>query len=237
MMNFEQLRNSCISRTFNNLTTRWAGNKWIKKTSELFYWRLKKWEEGEFSNNHFRFFYTRFFDLEESFYHDKSVLDIGCGPRGSLEWIAEHAHCTGLDPLADRYRKLTGKTQKMHYVTGNCESIPFGPDSFDVVSAFNSLDHVDDLSRCCGEIIRVLKPGGLLLLIVDIHDQATLTEPIIISWDFLELFQPALEIISENHFEGHRMYKSLRQGIPFDHRDPTRRYGILTAKLIKTPYK
>lgn len=232
-MNFEKLRKSVFYKGFINTTRGWVGNKRLKQATELLYWRLKKWEEKEFNNSHYQYFYTNYFGLSASYFEDKSILDIGCGPRGSLEWISNRAECIGLDPLAEKYQQLNRSAHQMKYITGHCEDIPFQACYFDIVSAFNSLDHVDEPDKCREEIIRVLKPGGLLLLIVDIHDQPTVTEPTVISWDFLKLFGPHFEILEEKHFEGHRMYKSIRKGVPFDHSDPSRRYGVLTAKLVK----
>ena len=179
------------------------------------------------------YFFTEYFAIDASFYRGKSILDLGCGPRGSLEWATGAKRRVGLDPLARQYRRLSGSKHQMEYVTGHCEKIPYANESFDVVSSFNSLDHVDDLENCIGEIIRILKPGGLLFIIVDIHDDATVTEPSPVTWDLPERFKPGLELLSARHYEGHQMYKSIREGLPFDHNDNRKRYGVLTAKLRK----
>lgn len=129
----------------------------------------------------------------------------------------------------------------MRYVASGAEQIPFPDAYFDVVCSFNSLDHVDDLNRVIGEIIRVLASNGLFLLLTDIHRQPTVLEPVACSWNVVEKFLPALEVVEERHFEYSvrsaegfgDIYQSLRQGVVYDHADPTDRYGILAAKFRK----
>ena len=54
-----------------------------KEFNELNYWKQRKKAEGILSNSHYKHFYTTHFGLEDSYYNNKIILDIGCGPRGS----------------------------------------------------------------------------------------------------------------------------------------------------------
>lgn len=118
-----------------------------KYESEFNYWKnvAEQEQNGSFYNNHYEQFYTELFDLDKTFYNDKIVLDIGCGPRGSLEWADMTKERIGLDPLADKYENLREGNHKMDYVSSCAENIPFNDNYFDVVCSFNSLDHVDNL--------------------------------------------------------------------------------------------
>ena len=40
----------------------------------------------------------KYFNLDKSFYKNKRILDVGCGPRGSLEWDDMALERVGLDP-------------------------------------------------------------------------------------------------------------------------------------------
>jgi SAM-dependent methyltransferase len=42
---------------------------------------------------------------------------------------------------------------------------PFGAGAFDVVLSGSTMEHVEDLRRWLAELVRLLKPGGLLALI------------------------------------------------------------------------
>jgi SAM-dependent methyltransferase len=232
-MNFEQIRKSIFFNFLNKLSNNLGKFINIKEPFEYLYWQIKKWEEGHFNNQHFEYFYTIHFGLSSDHYSNKSILDIGCGPRGSLEWAKTASLRIGLDPLAHKYAKMNKGSHQMKYVVGNCEQIPFESSYFDIVSSFNSLDHAKNPIKCISEICRVLKPGGIFLLIVDIHESPTVTEPSPVSWQVTKQISSELQLLSEDHFEGHRMYKSIRDGLPFDHDNPAKRYGILSAKFIK----
>ncbi len=44
------------------------------------------------------------------------------------------------------------------------ETLPFADSTFDLVSTFQTLEHVADVSECLREMVRVLRPGGVLYL-------------------------------------------------------------------------
>jgi ubiquinone/menaquinone biosynthesis C-methylase UbiE len=213
-----------------------------KEKAELAFWESRLQQQGVLSNDHFEYFYTTQFGLDREFYRNKSILDIGCGPRGSLEWATEARVRVGLDPLADAYRRLGTDRHVMQYIASGAEQIPFPDGSFDVVSSFNSLDHVEDLDRVVAEIIRVLGANGIFLLLTDIHLRPTVLEPVAYSWDVVEKFLPALELVEQRHFEYSvrsaegfgDIYQSLRKGVLYDHADTTERYGILAARFRKS---
>lgn len=207
----------------------------VKAASEFAYWAARHDKEGTLQHAHYGYFFTTHFGLDRAVYRGKRVLDVGCGPRGSLEWADEAAERVGLDPLIDAYRQLGIAAHKMSYVAAPAESIPFPDGYFDIVSSFNSLDHVDDLDRSIAEIIRVLAPGGLFLLLTDVNHPPTPCEPLTLTWDLVDRFQPALTLLESAHFEKLHggMYQSVHHRIPYDHGDERRRYGILSAKFLK----
>jgi len=146
------------------------------------------------------------------------------------------AERVGLDPLAESYRPLGIARHRMRYVASGAENVPFADGYFDVVCSFNSLDHVDDLDRTIAEITRVTRPGGLLLLITDLHEEPTPCEPIVFSWDIVERFQPAFRLLAQERYEKspEGVYQSIDAALPFDHSNPNQRYGVLTAKFRRT---
>lgn len=232
-MNIEKIKHTKWYEWLNKTTFTLLKSANVKERIEFLYWWIKKVEERKLTNHHYEPFYTNYFELPKNFYNDKVIMDIGCGPRGSLEWADNTKERYGLDPLAKKYLKLGADQHAMQYVEGVSENIPFENDYFDVITSFNSLDHVEDVEKSIIEIERVLKPNGVFLLIVDIHEQATLTEPSAFSWDVVKLFQHNFNFLSEKHYEGHQMYKSIRKSVRFDHSNEQKRYGILTLKLEK----
>ncbi|MBI4437481.1 class I SAM-dependent methyltransferase [Candidatus Uhrbacteria bacterium] len=214
---------------------------WKQKPSgkgyhEFGYWETRAKAEGTLINAHYKPFYTAHFGLTEQDYAGTSILDIGCGPRGSLEWADMTKERVGLDPLADYYQRIGARAHRMRYVSSPCEHIPFPDAHFDTVSSFNSLDHVDNLEQTADEIVRVLKPGGRFLLLTDVNHQPTPTEPIAFSWDILSAFLcRGLTCVQERRYERvpEGLYQGIDKSVPYDHTNQTPRYGILSAHFIK----
>lgn len=206
-----------------------------KRRAELGYWRRRAALEGALGGSHYEFFYTDHFGLDRRLYSGKAVLDVGCGPRGSLEWADMAATRIGLDPLVDSYRELGIERHAMTYVSGPAEEMPFPDDRFDVVSSFNSLDHVDDLDRTVEEIKRVLRTGGLFLLLTEVGHPPTDTEPQSFSFTVVERFAPQLDLVEVRQFEKSRpgIYDSIVAAVSYDHTLGTHRPGILSAKFRK----
>ena len=206
-----------------------------KRRSEFSYWKCKQTESGHLDNAFYQWLYTTYFGLTPDFYADKRVLDIGCGPRGSLEWAHMARERVGVDPLAKQYRKLGTDAHAMRYVNAGAESIPLPDQHFDVVAAFNSLDHVEDADRAIAEIKRLTRTGGLFLLIVEVNHAPTNTEPLTLQWNVVDRFRDCFEMIEQRSYEvgDHRLYRQLRRGALYDHSDPSARPALITAKFRK----
>ncbi len=212
-----------------------------KAEAELAFWESRLQQQGRLTNDHYEYFYTTHFGLEKAFYQGKKILDIGCGPRGSLEWAEGASLRVGVDPLAEAYRRLGTHQHAMAYIACGGEHLPFPSDFFDLVSSFNSLDHIEILGKVIDEIGRVTAPGGIFLLLADIHSQPTLLEPSAFTWDITDQFLPVLKLMDIKHFEytvfspeGYGdMYQSLHRGVPFNIYDPRSRDGILSALFQK----
>lgn len=208
----------------------------LKGWAELAYWRFKKRKEGTLTHHHYEAFFTDHFGLSRDFYQGKRVLDLGCGPRGSLEWATMTAERIGLDPLVHEYQTLGITAHQMQYIAASSEAIPFPDQYFDLVSSFNSLDHVADLAGTIQEIKRVLKPNGYFLLLTDVGHPPTITEPLSFSWEIIEAFKPELEVVRDLRFEKSKLgavYQSIRDAKPYNMQNTKRRYGVLSLMMRK----
>jgi len=191
----------------------------FKKHSELSYWKGRYSAEGRIlSNTHYEPLYTTAFGLTKSDFAGKKALDIGCGPRGSLEWADVASQRVGLDPLVNDYLKLGAAEHKMEYSAAPSESIPFGQGHFDIVTCLNALDHVDNFQRTVSEIKRVTKPDGLFLLSVEIDHPATPTEPLTLTTEMLRSsFQPEFKILEDYRVgtpKDHNLHGAVLSGVP-----------------------
>lgn len=210
--------------------------RWVKRRGELAYWRGRVAAEGTLANFWYERAWTEAVGIDRARYTGARVLDVGCGPRGSLEWATDAARRVGADPLAARYARLHAQPQRMEYVSARAESLPFADASFDVVGCFNALDHVEDVDRAIAELVRVLAPGGDLLVVVDIGHEATELEPWTFGWDLVERFPAGLERARVRHLErvDEAIYVTLEQDVPFDHARDDGRRGVLAARLRRS---
>lgn len=212
-----------------------ANDRAAQARHELRFWRERLAIEGTLANSHYEYFYTTHFALDISFYAGKKVLDIGCGPRGSLEWATEASYLCGLDPLAGAYHSLLTAPRRMTYIEAFGECMPFHDESFDVVSSFNSLDNVRSLELTSREIARVLASGGRFLLLTDVHAEPTVQEPLTFGWEVCDHFPSVLRLTQCAHYERapEGMYQSLLRGELFNHSNTARRWGVLSASFVK----
>jgi SAM-dependent methyltransferase len=131
----------------------------------------------------------------------KTILDLGCGPY-PLSIAFEDCRIVGLDPLILRYEAagfpLAEFTDRVTFVRGFAEDMPFPSRSFDAVISVNAIDHVDDFARTAREIGRVLKKGGVLRIQVHYHPPRELEPHSLSDHDVLEhLGHLGIEKISE----------------------------------------
>ena len=103
---------------------------------------------------------------------DARVLEVGSGAHGLIFYF-DAGDRIGLDPLADHYARLFPAWQgRAKTVTGFGEALPFEDSSFDILLCDNVVDHAENPRRIVEEIVRVLKPGGLLYFTVNVHHPA-----------------------------------------------------------------
>jgi SAM-dependent methyltransferase len=96
---------------------------------------------------------------------DPRILDIGCGTGANLEMLSQFGEAEGVDVSADalafcRQRGLQNVRQ------GEAEHLPFEDGSFDLVTALDVVEHLDDDVAGLSEMRRILRPGGYALLFV-----------------------------------------------------------------------
>jgi ubiquinone/menaquinone biosynthesis C-methylase UbiE len=99
------------------------------------------------------------------------VLEIGTGKGGFLAQLGKHAdHITTLDNDADQQRlakrhvRQAGPRCPIRYVIHDAEWLPWADGSFDSVVSVNTFHHLEHPMRVFKQMLRVLKPGGKLVL-------------------------------------------------------------------------
>jgi SAM-dependent methyltransferase len=93
------------------------------------------------------------------------ILDVGCGTGANLILLSKYGDAEGVDVSEDalafcRERGL----EKVRLGAG--EDLPYEDGEFDLVTAFDVVEHMDDDLAGIKEMRRVLRPGGRVLLFV-----------------------------------------------------------------------
>lgn len=96
------------------------------------------------------------------------VLDLGAGPGGFLDALAEWsgASVVAIEP-SPAMRARAGESGLVHrypYVAAVAEGLPLASGSIDWVWLSTVIHQVDDLDQAAGEVARVLRPDGCVLI-------------------------------------------------------------------------
>jgi SAM-dependent methyltransferase len=102
--------------------------------------------------------------VEEHIGEPRTVLDVGSADGPSVAWMRRHGRRVALD--LDFAALAPGD------VCASALAMPFHDAGFDVVAAFDVLEHCDPESVALEEIARVLRPGGRLLIAVPAYQWA-----------------------------------------------------------------
>jgi SAM-dependent methyltransferase len=98
----------------------------------------------------------------------KRVLEIGCGRGGFSRYLAEHGAdlvAADFSPAAvEMARRALDPHHRAEAIVADIEAIPFERDSFDLVLSLDTIEHVPHPTRAVAELVRVLRPGGRLVL-------------------------------------------------------------------------
>lgn len=96
-------------------------------------------------------------------FKDAKVLDVGCGVGMFLEKLQQlGAEVYGVD--VDERKVESAKLRIKTVEFAPAEKMPFRKDSFDVVFLHEVIEHVDDDEKAIDEAMRVLRPGGNLVI-------------------------------------------------------------------------
>jgi ubiquinone/menaquinone biosynthesis C-methylase UbiE len=99
------------------------------------------------------------------------VLDVGCGTGYLIRVLAGHypraQELAGIDAASNMIQaaKSINDDERLTFVTGVAEQLPYADASMDLVVSSTSFDHWSDQGAGLAECARVLRPGGHLVLV------------------------------------------------------------------------
>lgn len=113
---------------------------------------------------------------------DYIVLDIGCGGGININRMSKNAkkvygvdysiESVNLSREVNRQEIYDGKVE---ILKGNVQDLPFEDNTFDIVTAFETVYFWPNIEKSFGEVKRVLKPGGIFLIGMESNGNDNLT--------------------------------------------------------------
>ncbi|MEQ1643024.1 MAG: class I SAM-dependent methyltransferase [Pyrinomonadaceae bacterium] len=92
------------------------------------------------------------------------ILDVGCGTGANIEMLSQYGEAEGVDVSDDALEFCRRKGLKVQ--KGLAETLPYADESFDLTTALDVVEHLDDDIAGLKEMFRVTKRGGYSLIFV-----------------------------------------------------------------------
>jgi SAM-dependent methyltransferase len=93
------------------------------------------------------------------------LLDLGCGKVPLYEVYRPYI----VDNICVDWQNTPHRTEHLDYETDLTRELPFREGEFDTIILSDVLEHVPEPEHVCGEIARILSPGGKLLMNVPFY--------------------------------------------------------------------
>ena len=93
------------------------------------------------------------------------ALDLGCGAGLNLDHLAQYAAPVGTDFSEEALRFCRARGH-VRLCKADAAALPFHDQQFDIITALDVIEHLDDDFDALVELRRTLRPGGLLIVSV-----------------------------------------------------------------------
>jgi SAM-dependent methyltransferase len=99
--------------------------------------------------------------------HDKDVLDIACGEGYGAAFLAMSARSVigiDIDEMSIRHAAASYPAMNLSFRAGSASQIPLADAAIDVITCFETIEHLVEHEQMLREMVRVLRPNGRLLI-------------------------------------------------------------------------
>jgi len=110
---------------------------------------------------------TQFAEIVHQLSPGSKVIDLGCGTGESTRRLcAKGLSAIGVDiSLLFLQSQSDTDEQRPDFVSADISVLPFSNGSVDCVSLHDVIEHIPDVENLLGEIIRVLRPSGRIIIV------------------------------------------------------------------------
>ncbi|MEO8502330.1 MAG: methyltransferase domain-containing protein [Acidobacteriota bacterium] len=148
------------------------------------------------------------------------VLDLGSGSCENALWLPVGCRYTGLDVSLVGLLMAAEAKRPGDRVRGDSEALPFGDGAFDAVLSTYALEHFHDPGKTLREAARIVRPGGLLMIIGS-------------TWDLPYEYPPSLPRSRRLEVTIRRTWRQVRGALAGGHRfDTVRNPSVLTEGYL-----
>jgi SAM-dependent methyltransferase len=133
---------------FKELAELEAGNFWFRHRNKLILWALDKHSQGL-----------------------RSFLEIGCGTGFVISAVSKHfpeVKLTGSEYLEEGLLYARQRVPDAEFMQMDARNIPYESE-FDVIGAFDVLEHIKEDEIVLQQMYKALKPGGIVVITVPQH--------------------------------------------------------------------
>ena len=96
---------------------------------------------------------------------ERRALDLGCGTGLNLDHLSDYAQPVGTDFSEEALHFCLERGHNL-LCKADAAELPFPDKQFDIITALDVIEHLDDDLDALTELRRVLRPGGLLIISV-----------------------------------------------------------------------
>lgn len=95
----------------------------------------------------------------------RQILDIGCGTGATMDHLRAFGEVQGID-LSELPLTFTRQRGHRNIICASATELPFAEKSFDLITALDVIEHLDDDVKGLSEIHRCLRPGAPVVIFV-----------------------------------------------------------------------
>lgn len=107
----------------------------------------------------------RLIQKEQLYDKNLNILNIGCGPGRSSEYLSQFGKVTSVE--YDKFCcEFASQKTGLEIINGSITELPFAETSFDLVCAFDVIEHVENDQLAVTEMKRVVKKNGVVFITV-----------------------------------------------------------------------
>ena len=96
-------------------------------------------------------------------HQDLKILNVGCGPGRSSQYLSSFGEVTSIEYDKDCCEFASERTG-LQIINGSITELPFQDKMFDLVCAFDVIEHVEDDQLAISEMKRVAKKDGVIFI-------------------------------------------------------------------------